>query len=83
MMAEQPLNARMVEEEIKVVPTCNGSVKGLAKVVRELMEGERGKQARNKVQQLAAVANKAVQEGGSSYKAMDSLNHQICNWHCS
>ncbi|KAI4350745.1 hypothetical protein L6164_005166 [Bauhinia variegata] len=90
LMAEQFLNARMVEEEIKVgfrVETCNGSVRGfvkwegLTKLARELMEGDsdKGKQVRNKVKQLAAVANKAVQDGGSSYQALDLLINQICN----
>ncbi|KAI4346998.1 hypothetical protein L6164_007852 [Bauhinia variegata] len=88
VMAEQHLNVRMVEEEMKVgfrVPTCNGSVRGFVKweglteQVRDLMEGEKGKKARNKVQQLAAVANKAVQEGGSSCQALDSLIRQMCD----
>ncbi|GJS43562.1 hypothetical protein Tco_0568605 [Tanacetum coccineum] len=52
MMVEQPLNARMVVEEIKIglwVETCDGLVKGfvksegLKKIIKELMEGEKGK----------------------------------------
>ncbi|CAN1320439.1 UDP-glycosyltransferase 90A1 [Linum perenne] len=55
MQAEQPLNARMVSEEIKVglrVETCDRSIKGfvksegLSKMVKELMEGEKGKEVR-------------------------------------
>nr|GEW10824.1 UDP-glycosyltransferase 90A1-like [Tanacetum cinerariifolium] len=55
MMAEQPLNARMVVEEIKIglwVETCDGLVKGfvksegLKKIIKELMEGEKGNQVR-------------------------------------
>ncbi|GKE13532.1 hypothetical protein Tco_1417083, partial [Tanacetum coccineum] len=51
-MAEQPLNAKMVVEDIKIelrVETCDGSVKGfvkwegLNKMIKELMEGEKGK----------------------------------------
>ncbi|CAN1320438.1 UDP-glycosyltransferase 90A1 [Linum perenne] len=48
MQAEQPLNARMVSEEIKVglrVETCDRS-EGLSKMVKELMEGEKGKEVR-------------------------------------
>lgn len=82
MMAEQHLNARMVAEEIKVglrVETCDGSVRGfvrregLEKTVRELMEGDMGKKARKKVKELAVIAKKAMEEGGSSYRALDML----------
>lgn len=54
MMAEQHLNAGMVVEEIKIglrVETVNGLVRGfvksegLRKMVVELMEGERGREA--------------------------------------
>nr|GFA85829.1 UDP-glycosyltransferase 90A1-like [Tanacetum cinerariifolium] len=50
MMVEQPLNARMVVEEIKIglrVERCDGSVngfvksEGLKKMIKELMEGEK------------------------------------------
>ena len=87
MMAEQHLNARMVEEEIKVglrVETCDGRVRGfvrregLRKTVKELMEGERGKDARKKVRVLALMAREAVQEGGSSWSALDSLIDETC-----
>ncbi|KAI9120634.1 hypothetical protein K1719_007667 [Acacia pycnantha] len=82
MMAEQHLNAKMVEEEIKVglrVDTCQGSMRGLVKgegvrkMVRELMEGEKGREAMKKVAELAETAKKAVVEGGSSWRALDSL----------
>ncbi|KAL4643690.1 hypothetical protein ACB092_02G109900 [Castanea dentata] len=72
MMAEQPLNARMVVEEIKVglrVETCNGSVRGfvkwegLEKMVKELMEGE--------------MAKKTMEEGGSSECTLDLLIIEI------
>ena len=87
MMAEQHLNARMVEEEIKVglrVETCDGRVRGFVrregvrKTVRELMEGERGKEARKKVKELAQLARKAVQEGGSSWSTLESLLRETC-----
>ncbi|KAJ8775129.1 hypothetical protein K2173_020133 [Erythroxylum novogranatense] len=89
MMADQPLNARMVLEEIKVglrVETCNGSVKGyvkskgLKKMVRELMEGERGKEVRKKVKEFAEMAKKAMEEEmGSSWLSLNKLIDQICN----
>ncbi|KAG2714496.1 hypothetical protein I3843_03G033200 [Carya illinoinensis] len=86
MMAEQHLNARMVTEEIKVglrVVTCDGSTRGfvksegLEKTARELMEGEMGKGVRKKVKELAEMAKKAVEEGGSSWRTLDLLIDEI------
>ena len=87
MMAEQPLNAKMVVEEIKVglrVETCDGSVKGfvkwegLKKMVIALMEGDEGKDVRKKTKAVAGTAKKAVHEGGSSWFSLDSLINEIC-----
>lgn len=88
MMAEQPLNARMVTEEIKVglrVETCDGSARGfvkwqgLEKTVRELMEGEKGRKARSKVKELSEIARKAMEEGkGSSWRCLDMLMDETC-----
>ncbi|XP_059449148.1 UDP-glycosyltransferase 90A1-like [Corylus avellana] len=87
MLAEQHLNARMVAEEIKVglrVETVDGSVRGfvkwegLQKMVRELMEGEMGKEARKKGNELAVMAKKAVDDGGSSCRTIDLLIHETC-----
>ncbi|KAM4124929.1 hypothetical protein ACB094_01G269600 [Castanea mollissima] len=87
MMAEQPLNARMVVEEIKVglrVETCDGSVRGfvkwegLEKMVKELMEGEKGKEVRKKSKELAEMAKKAMEEGGSSKCTLDLLIDETC-----
>lgn len=89
MMAEQPLNARMVTEEIKVglrVETCDGSVRGfvkwqgLEKTVRELMGGEKGEKARTKAKELSETARKAMEEGkGSSWCCLDMLINETCN----
>nr|WIW42741.1 UDP-glycosyltransferase [Nicotiana tabacum] len=82
MIAEQHLNARMVVEEIKIglrVETCDGSVRGfvkwegLEKPAKELMEGEKGKEARKKVQEIGEAAINAVKEGGSSWQALNEL----------
>ncbi|XP_019429574.1 PREDICTED: UDP-glycosyltransferase 90A1-like [Lupinus angustifolius] len=90
MMAEQHLNARMVDEEIKIglrVETCDGSVRGfvksegLRKSVKELMEGEKGREGRKKVTELADIAKNAVQEGGSSCSTLDLLLQEICTHH--
>nr|GEX25133.1 UDP-glycosyltransferase 90A1-like [Tanacetum cinerariifolium] len=56
LSAEQPLNAKFVVDEIKIgvrVETCDGNVngfvkcEGLEKKVKELMEGEKGKEVRH------------------------------------
>ncbi|KAJ9540977.1 hypothetical protein OSB04_027483 [Centaurea solstitialis] len=82
MMAEQHLNARMVVEEIKIglrVETCDGSVRGfvkadgLKKMVKELMEGEKGKEVRMKVEEIGEGAKKAMAEGGSSWRTLNEL----------
>ena len=87
MMAEQPLNARMVVEEIKVglrVETCNGSVRGfvkwegLEKMVKELMEKEKGKEVRKKSKEVAQMAKKTMEEAGSSKCTLDLLVDEIC-----
>ncbi|KAA8548080.1 hypothetical protein F0562_004659 [Nyssa sinensis] len=86
MMAEQHLNARMVAEEIKVglrVETSNGSVRGfvkregLEKMVRELMEGEMGKEVRKKVKEVGDAARKAMENGGSSWRTLNQLMDEL------
>ncbi|MCL7048303.1 hypothetical protein MKW94_026654, partial [Papaver nudicaule] len=88
MMADQHLNARMVVDELGMgvrVLAENGSVRGFVtsecidKQVRELMEGEKGKEMRNKVMQLSVEARRAMEEGGSSWSTLDQLiNEVIC-----
>ncbi|KAF5958850.1 hypothetical protein HYC85_006075 [Camellia sinensis] len=86
MMAEQHLNASMVVEEIKVglrVETSNGAVRGfvkwqgLEKMVRELMEGEMGKEVRNNVGEFGEAAKKAMKEGGSSWHTLNQLIDEL------
>ncbi|CAN1140232.1 UDP-glycosyltransferase 90A1 [Linum perenne] len=80
MQAEQPLNARMVSEEIKVglrVETCDRS-EGLSKMVKELMEGEKGKEVRKNAKEYGEMARKAMEEGtGSSSMSLDLLIAEI------
>ncbi|KAJ9683455.1 hypothetical protein PVL29_019157 [Vitis rotundifolia] len=82
MMAEQHLNARNVVEEMKVglrVETTDGSVRGfvkkegLEKMVKELMEGDMGKQVRKKVKEVAEAAKTAMEEGGSSWQTLNLI----------
>ncbi|KAK4710531.1 hypothetical protein R3W88_005044 [Solanum pinnatisectum] len=86
MMADQHLNARMVVEEIKIglrVETCDGSVRGfvqwegLEKPIRELMEGDKGIEARKKVKAFGEEAINAVKEGGSSWQTLNELIHEF------
>ncbi|RVX08749.1 UDP-glycosyltransferase 90A1 [Vitis vinifera] len=87
MMAEQHLNARNVVEEMKVglrVETTDGSVRGfvkkegLEKMVKELMEGDMGKQVREKVKEVAEAAKTAMEEGGSSWQTLNVLIGETC-----
>ena len=84
MMAEQPMNARMVAEEMKVglrvERNCDGFVEReeVKKKGKELMEGETGKEVRKKVKEVADMARKAMEEGGSSWLALESLINETC-----
>ncbi|XP_010516008.1 PREDICTED: UDP-glycosyltransferase 90A1-like [Camelina sativa] len=88
MMAEQPLNAKLVVEEIKVgvrVETQDGSVQGfvtrgeLSRKIKELMEGETGKIARKNVKEYSKMAKAALVEGtGSSWKNLDLILKELC-----
>ncbi|XP_010420136.2 PREDICTED: UDP-glycosyltransferase 90A1-like [Camelina sativa] len=88
MMAEQPLNAKLVVEELKIgvgIETEDGSVKGLvrkeelSRKVKELMEGEMGETARKNVIEYAEMAKKALApETGSSWKNLNSLLEELC-----
>lgn len=87
MMAEQHLNARLVVDELRVgvrVETCDGSVRGfvrregLRKTVKELMEGEKGREARKRAKEVAEAARKAVEEGGSSWRTLELLVQDAC-----
>ncbi|KAI3891366.1 hypothetical protein MKX03_031462 [Papaver bracteatum] len=86
--ADQYWNARMVEEYygigVKVV-TENGDVRGffssecIANKVKELtnIESEKGKEIRKSVKNLSEKARNAMEEGGSSWHALEMLIDQI------
>ncbi|KAF8399272.1 hypothetical protein HHK36_015137 [Tetracentron sinense] len=87
MMAEQHLNARMVAEELGVglkIMADSGSVRGfvksgsIEKMVRELMEGGKGKEVRKKVKEVGEAARRAMAEGGSSRCTLDQLIVETC-----
>ncbi|KAL2253103.1 UNVERIFIED_CONTAM: UDP-glycosyltransferase 90A2 [Sesamum indicum] len=82
MTWDQPLNARMVVDVAGVglrVKGCNGFVesKALAKAAKELMEGSAGKEVRKKAEEVGDAAVKAVEEGGSPWKALDQLINEL------
>ena len=47
------------------------------KLVNELMEGEKGKQMRNKVLEWRKLAEEATSPGGSSYINLDKLIKEV------
>ncbi|XP_004291276.1 PREDICTED: UDP-glycosyltransferase 73B4-like [Fragaria vesca subsp. vesca] len=89
MIAEQSLNAKLVAEglgaglAIKKVKDHSRlgfevSRQAIRDGVRELMlGGEKGRNAKERAQALGRVAWLAVQEGGSSYQALDKLIDQL------
>ncbi|XP_008458701.2 UDP-glycosyltransferase 90A1-like [Cucumis melo] len=89
LMAEQGLNARMVVDELRAgmstVEETTSSMKGLVKgkdlkrCVRELMEGEKGKEVREKAMEISEMAKKAMTENGSSWRNLELLMQEMCN----
>ncbi|XP_071924588.1 UDP-glycosyltransferase 90A1-like [Coffea arabica] len=86
MLAEQPLNAKMVVEEIKIgigVKTCDGTLNGLVKwetlkmAVKELMEEESGKEVRKNAKEVGEIAIKAMEEGGSSRSSLSQVMNEL------
>lgn len=86
LAAEQPLNAILVVEELRVAERVVAASEGLvrreeiAEKVKELMEGEKGKELRRNVEAYGKMAKKALKDGiGSSWKNLDNLINQFCN----
>ncbi|XP_022993595.1 UDP-glycosyltransferase 90A1-like [Cucurbita maxima] len=88
LVADQALNARMVVEELRAgmrTVECGGLVKGFVKgkglqrLVRELMEGEKGKEVRKRAMEISAMAKKAMAENGSSWRDLEQLVHKMCS----
>ncbi|GJN34113.1 hypothetical protein PR202_gb22754 [Eleusine coracana subsp. coracana] len=83
MGAEQPLNAKMAVEELRVglkvsagssiVTSGLVSSQEIATAVRELVIGEKGAEMARNAAAMAAKAQEAVAEGGSSWKALKEL----------
>ncbi|TVU09384.1 hypothetical protein EJB05_42855, partial [Eragrostis curvula] len=79
--AEQPLNAKLIAEELGIGLKVSArnvagglvSSKEIAAVVRELIAGEKGEETARNAAAMAAKAREAVAEGGSSWKALQEL----------
>ncbi|KAL9234532.1 hypothetical protein vseg_009393 [Gypsophila vaccaria] len=79
LYAEQRMNAVMLTEGLKVALRPKADENGLVgriqitTVVKGLMEGEEGKQIRNKMKELKEAASRVVDEEGSSTKALSQV----------
>ena len=79
LFAEQTLNAAMVNDAIKVAlrPKCDDQgIVGrheIAKLVKRLMQGEEGEEFRHRMNGFKLAASQAVQEHGSSTKALSEF----------
>ncbi|KAG8388611.1 hypothetical protein BUALT_Bualt02G0143500 [Buddleja alternifolia] len=87
LLAEQHVNARFVAEEIGVglrMMPRGGTVRGFVEAeeverkVRELMEGEKGAEVRQRAAEYGGAACEAMKEGGSSWRTLDLLIHDVC-----
>lgn len=91
-ISEQDLNARFIVDGLEAgigIEKMQGleskaagddivSRHAIFKGVKELIEGSKGKVARERAQGLGEVAMKAVQEDGSSYHVLGKLIDQLC-----
>lgn len=91
LFAEQHMNARFVVEELGVglrIMPAGGSVRGFVtageveRVVREMMSGERGAEARRKAAEYGKSAGDAMGEGGSSVHTLDLLIDEMSGKEC-
>ncbi|KAF3331485.1 UDP-glycosyltransferase 90A1-like protein [Carex littledalei] len=87
MIAEQRLNAKFVVEELKMglrIRASDGTKDGLVEAAQierltiELLVGEEGKAAKKKAEELAMAARQAMDEGGSSYVALEKMIRDVC-----
>ncbi|KAF5744413.1 hydroquinone glucosyltransferase [Tripterygium wilfordii] len=86
LYAEQKMNAVMLSEDIKVAlrpkTRSEDGIIGrdeIAKVVKDLMEGEEGKKIRNRMKELKEAAAKVVSEDGSSTMALSEVTNKWKN----
>ncbi|KAK0589044.1 hypothetical protein LWI29_008872 [Acer saccharum] len=77
---DQPTNAKYVEDVwgigIRALPDENGGVVGrqvVEKCIKEVMEGEKGKEMKKNARKWKNLAREAIDEGGSSDKDIDEF----------
>lgn len=79
LYAEQRMNAVMLNQGLKVALRPNASQRGLveadeiARVVKELMDGDEGKKARYKMRELSDSAKRVTSENGESTKLLSEV----------
>ncbi|KAK1272950.1 UDP-glycosyltransferase 90A1 [Acorus gramineus] len=88
MMAEQFMNARLVVDELGIglrVRTRDGKKRGgfveaeeIERMVWELMVGEKGRVAAERVEEVNRAARRAIEVGGSSERCLGGLVGLLC-----
>lgn len=84
--AEQQTNCRYCCTEWGIGMEIDSNVKRqeIEKQVKELMEGEKGKEMRNRAQQWKKLAaDAAAPHSGSSFRNLDNLIHKVLLQSCS
>ncbi|KAM0939222.1 putative flavonol 3-O-glucosyltransferase [Dioscorea sansibarensis] len=84
MIAEQALNEKMIVDELgaglrlrKVGADGVVKMEEIKEGVRELMAGEKGKRAREKMEELGRMAMEAVGDGGTSHNSLCELIEEL------
>ncbi|KAG8056449.1 hypothetical protein GUJ93_ZPchr0002g26325 [Zizania palustris] len=87
MNADQPFNAKLLVDELKIATriwTNDKTIRGLvpsmeiSKVVRELMHGDMGAEATKNIAELSVHAKEAMEDGGSSWIALKDMISELC-----
>ncbi|RZC89569.1 hypothetical protein C5167_027112 [Papaver somniferum] len=78
--AEQHTNCRYLCKHWEVSMEINSNVERseVERLVRELMEGEKGKKMKKKAMEWKKKAVEATSPGGSSYVTIDKIIHVVC-----
>ncbi|KAJ7962537.1 Glycosyltransferase [Quillaja saponaria] len=85
LFAEQKMNAVLLTQDIKIALRTNANENGLvesediAKIVKDLMEGEEGKKIRYRMKDLEEAAARASSENGSSTKTISEFVLKLKN----
>ncbi|KAL6144098.1 hypothetical protein ACLB2K_054793 [Fragaria x ananassa] len=79
LSGDQPINCRYICNEWGIGMEISSDVKRdeIEKLVKELMEGEKGKKMKNKVIEWKKLAEKASSPLGSSPKTLDKLVNEV------